>query len=90
MAVILRFHCIYLLHTGQGAGDPHYTTLDQKYFDFMGRGDFVCFELLSKPHGDVIFQVQSRLYESAPWYGATLHKSLAVGNPNEHIGFEVS
>ena len=56
----------------------------------MGRGDFVCFELLSKPHGDVIFQVQSRLYESAPWYGATLHKSLAIGNPNEHIGFEVS
>ena len=71
----------------RGTGDPHYSSFDGKRFDFQGPGDFVELELLSAD-GNVMFQIQSRLYEIPRWKGNTVHLAIALGKPGT-LGFEV-
>ena len=78
-------YCFIL--SAQGTGDPHYSSFDAKRFDFQGLGDFVALELLST-NQDVMFQIQSRLYEVSRWRRATVHLAIALGEPGI-VGYEV-
>ena len=83
----LQCHDVCCIFAARGTGDPHYASFDDKTFDFQGLGDFVDLELLSD-NGNIMYQIQSRLYQNPRWRRATVHSAIALGEPGK-LGFEV-
>ena len=69
-----------------GWGDPHYTTFDNRSYDFNDRGEYVLLEVLPTSGDMPVFTLQGRM-EPSMW-PATTHRGLAFGRPE--LAFHVS
>ena len=68
--------------------DPHYRTLDQSYYEFMGRGQFVLMRIPStNAMGLPIFEMQAE--NTRVGSSATAVTRLTFGIPNTDDIFEV-
>ncbi len=77
------------MYIGSGTGDPHFTTLDGKYYHFQGEGDFVTLELLPfRPNNPPELILQGRHKVLPMWEGASWHVAIAFGRPD--LAFQVS
>lgn len=64
---------------GTGSGDPHYLTIDGRYYTFNGFGEFVLLEALSENLAETEYTLQGRLASISRWR-VTTQQSLAFGN----------
>lgn len=86
MLVVKSMHHVHV--AGIGWGDPHYTTFDDRSYDFQGRGDYLILEVLSTSGDGPVFTLQGRTDNSVTWPGATTHRGLAFGRSDR--AFHVS
>lgn len=74
-------------NSGSGSGDPHYLTIDGRYYTFNGYGEFVLLEALSETLTETEFTMQGRLASIRQWR-VTTQQSLAFGTSSS--AFHVS
>ncbi|MFO1080280.1 MAG: VWD domain-containing protein [Reyranellaceae bacterium] len=73
--------------TGGGTGEPHFTTFDGTYYDFMGKGEYVLTK--SRVAGDT-FEVQVR---TSPYFNSTTLTAMnevAVKVGSQRVTFDQS
>ena len=66
------------MHAGYGSGDPHYRTLDGKFYDFQGNGEYVLLRVLPE-NGNSLFILQGRMQPWSPGSGVSVHIDFAFG-----------
>lgn len=71
---------------GAGRGDPHYTTFDNKRYDFYAQGEYVLFGV--DIDDNRTFHVQGRLAYPHPRWRASVTVAIAFGVPGEY-GYQV-
>ena len=69
---------------GSGWGDPHYTTFDDKKYDFVHQGEYILFGVNAGNNREFLIEVRL-LY--LPWRASTT-KALAFGEPGIY-GYQV-